>query len=145
MFVPLELLTLCFRSTTGAKPAITLAAGGRCLKEGLVRHAPAKFRCREGKTDIPVSLKAGGGAVYLVASHPLAPLAASCEGSVVTVTSADVDIMIPIAVTLPGDKPRAGVVREGRWIGDFGKPAENAQILNLATGETVSARPARTR
>ena len=109
----------------------------------LVRHAPAKFRCREGKTDIPVSLKAGGGAGYLVAPRPLAPLAASCEGSAVTVTSADADIMIPIAVTLPGDRPRTGVVREGRWMGDFGKPADNAQILNLVTGETVSARPAR--
>ena len=105
----------------------------------LVRHTPAEFRIREGKTDIPVSLNPCDGSVYLATPRPLAPLTATVSGSVVKVSSPDADVMIPVVVTLPSGRPCSGVVRNGSWSHDFGRPADGAEVLNLADGTRLTA------
>ena len=102
----------------------------------LVRHAAVPFSCRDGKTAIGLDLVACDGAALLVTGKPLGRISVQVSGSVVTVTTRDRDVMVPISVRLPGAKPYAGVIRDGVWSHDFGKTAENVQVVNLATGES---------
>ena len=78
----------------------------------LVRHAAVPFEVRDGRTFVKV------------------------EGTVVTVTSPDVDVLVPVKVTGVGAKPWYAVVKNGTWSRDFGVAAKSAKVLvtNLATG-----------
>jgi len=99
----------------------------------LVRHQPVPFRSSNGVTEIDVSYTTSDGRLYLVTAAPLRPLQVSREDGRTIVRSPDDEVMIPIALKIPGRKnPLYGVVRNGRWVRE-GLPA-GVQVVNLADG-----------
>ena len=120
-----------------AEGAVTVRRAAGAVYD-LVGHCAAEFAVRGGATEIPVRLGPCGGAVFLVTRRPLAPLAIAVEGTAVTVTTPDRDVMIPIRVSVPGAKtPRTGVVKDGIWKHDFKRPLADAEVFNLASGQTA--------
>ena len=105
----------------------------------LVKHAAVPFEVKDGKTVIPVSYTTSDGRLFLVAAKPLAALKVEVEGTKVTVTSPDKDVMIPVEVEGFGKKPYYGVVRGGRWEHDF-KQASVGEVAvrNLADGKKIT-------
>lgn len=59
-------------------------------------------------------------------------------GNEVTVTTGDSDVMVPIEVRRPGEKPFYGVVKDGVWRHAF-PAAKNVTVRSLATGEIVAS------
>ena len=108
----------------------------------LVAHKSVPFANRGGKTEIPVSYTTTDGRILLVTPRPLAPLSISvaADGEVV-VKSPDVDVMIPIEVSCDGERPRYGVVEDGKWKRPY-KAGARLRVRNLADGG-VFARSAR--
>lgn len=101
----------------------------------LVRHSPVSFAVQDGKTRIPVSYDTTDGRILLLTAKPLGDFQVSRKGTSVTVSSPDVDVMIPIRVEGFGRDPHYAVVREGVWKHDFGKsPTGDVRITNLADG-----------
>ena len=94
-----------------------------------------------GETEIPVSYETNDGRIFLAVSRPLRSLVLRVKGNVVTVTSKDRDVMVPIEVRRPGEKPFYGVVKDGVWRHAF-RAAANVTVRNLATGETSAPTPA---
>ena len=88
-------------------------------------------------TEIPVSFATNDGRVFLVVEKPLGDLSVKVEGTVVTVTSPDVDVLVPVKVTGVGAKPWYAVVKNGTWSRDFGAAAKGAKVsvTSLATGK----------
>ena len=107
----------------------------------LVRHRRVEARVVGGETEIPVSYETNDGRIFLAVSRPLRPVVLRVKGNVVTVTSKDRDVMIPIEVLRPGEKPFYGVVKDGVWRHTFPSTTSVA-ARNLATGETVAPAPA---
>ena len=103
----------------------------------LVRHAVVPFSVRNGMTEIPVSFATNDGRVFLVVEKPLGDLSVKVEGTVVTVTSPDVDVLVPVKVSGIGAKPWYAVVKNGTWSRDFGSAAKGAKVsvTSLATGK----------
>ena len=103
----------------------------------LVRHAAVPFEVRGGRTFVKVDYATNDGRVFLVAEKPLGDLSVKVEGTVVTVTSPDVDVLVPVKVTGVGAKPWYAVVKNGTWSRDFGAAAKNAKVsvISLATGK----------
>ena len=106
----------------------------------LVEHKAVPFANRNGRAEIPVSYTTTDGRILLVAPRPLRPLSISVasDGEVV-VTSPDKDVMIPIEVVCDGEKPRYGVVEDGRWKRPY-KTGVNLRVRNLADGRIVAVR-----
>ena len=53
-------------------------------------------------------------------------------------TTGDRDVMVPIEVRRPGEKPFYGVVKDGVWRHAF-PAAKNVTVRSLATGEIVAS------
>lgn len=107
----------------------------------LVLHRRVAAHVAGGETEIPVSYETNDGRIFLAVSRPLRSLVLRVKGNVVTVTSKDRDVMIPIEVRRPGEKPFYGVVKDGVWRHAF-PAAANVTVRNLATGETSVPTPA---
>ena len=104
----------------------------------LVAHKAVPFANRNGNVEIPVSYTTTDGRILLVAPRPLAPLSISVAADdEVVVTSADRDVMIPIEVVCDGEKPRYGVVEDGRWKRPY-KIGSNLRVRSLADGRIAS-------
>ena len=65
-------------------------------------------------------------------------MSVAADGEVV-VTSLDRDVMIPIEVVCDGEKPRYGVVEDGKWKRPY-KAGANLRVRNLADGRVIAAK-----
>lgn len=110
----------------------------------LVAHRAVPFTSANGKTEIPVEYATTDGRLLLLVRTPLSPLSARNVGGELVVTTPDIDVMIPIVLETPGEKPFYAVVKNGLWR-KSGVPV-NAQVRSLADGSVakplVVARPA---
>ena len=106
----------------------------------LVEHKAVPFSNRKDGVEIPVSYTTTDGRILLAAPRPLGALSISvaADGEVV-VASPDKDVMIPIEVVCDGEKPRYGVVEDGRWKRPY-KTGVNLRVRNLADGRIVAVR-----
>ena len=114
----------------------------------LVRHAEAKFEVKDGRTLIPVSWPTTDGSVFLVAEKPLSDLSVKAEvgadGVMVTVTTPDHDVLVPISVEVGGMSAQSGVVANGAWkrffkFSDAGSGG-NVEVVSLATGRKTTVK-----
>ena len=105
----------------------------------LERHRRVAFEPFRGRTRFGVDLPPAEGAVFLVVARPLSPLAIRVSGAVVTVTSPDKDVLIPIGVTVQGHAPYYGVVRDGCWSHAFDGDVADVVAVNLADGSRIVA------
>ena len=103
----------------------------------LEHHCRVDFEIVGSRASLSVDLKPTDGTVLLVADRPLAPLSARIRGNVVTVSSPDRDVLIPIGVTVPGRQTLYGVVRNGIWSKSFDGEAVGTSVMNLADGSVV--------
>ena len=125
---------LCFEKGMPNKGTVTVNRAAGAVYD-LVAHRAVPFRSAGGKTEIPVAYTTCDGHLLMVTRAPLAPLSVSRSGGGIVVTTPDCDIMIPIALESPGEKPYYGVVKNGFWRKD-GVPA-NATVRSLADGSVA--------
>ena len=107
----------------------------------IVRHESVPFRILpNGDTEIEVSYKTNDGRVFLVADRPLAPLAVKISDGLISVETSDHDVMIPVTISVDGEKPRHAVVKNGRyeWKRDIPEKCR-VSVFNRADGCTISA------
>ena len=99
----------------------------------LVAHRKVPHRTLpNGDTAIDVEYTTNDGRVFLVAERPLAKLKARLKDGLLTVTSPDRDVMIPVGVFAEGAKPYYGVVKDGAF--SCGVKGGKVKVLNLADG-----------
>lgn len=102
----------------------------------LVRHERVPFVSERGQTRIDLSYRTNDGKVLLLTARPLGGLKVAVDGTTIVVTSADRDVLIPIRIDGVRAKPFHAVVRNGRYVHDFGRaPVGKVSVLSLANGE----------
>ena len=108
----------------------------------LVRHQAVKFRLEGGNTVVPVRFATSDGRALLAADRPLRPLKAVWRrvdgGTEVSVSSPDVDVLVPLEVAV-GAKKTYGVVAAGVWKRVIPNTDGTVVVRNLATGESATA------
>ena len=104
----------------------------------LERQCAVEFETKDGAVRIPVSYATTDGRVFLVAPRKLSDLGVAVADGMVSVTSADTDVMIPIAVSAPGMKTLYGVVESGGWKRALPATA-GVTVVNLADGTSYYA------
>ena len=100
----------------------------------LVRHVAVPFTVKDGVTEIPVEYKTNDGRILLMTSRPLGALTVRVEDKIVTVTSPDRDVMIPIEISRADKRPYYAVIRDGVFSRKLGA-LKGFVVRNLATGE----------
>jgi hypothetical protein len=99
----------------------------------LVAHRKVPHRTLpNGDTAIDVEYTTNDGRVFLVSERPLAKLKARLKDGLLTVTSPDRDVMIPVGVFAEGAKPYYGVVKDGTF--SCAVKGGKVKVLNLADG-----------
>jgi len=102
----------------------------------LVRHERVPFVSEKGRTRIDLRFTTNDGKVLLLVPRPLGGLRVAVDGTTVVVTSPDKDVLIPVRIDGARAKPHYAVVRNGRYVHDFGRPMSGkVSVLSLANGE----------
>jgi len=101
----------------------------------LVKHTAVPFTVKDGVTTIPVSYDTNDGRAFVVTDRPLATLTWKMDGTILTVSSSDRGVMVPIRVDGFGPKPFYAVVKDGEWKHDFGVAPKTFAVTNLADGK----------
>ena len=101
----------------------------------LVNHRRVEAHVVDGETEIPVSYKTNDGRIFLAVSRPLGSLTIRAEGDTLSVTSPDVDVLVPIEIVRKGKKPYYAVVRDGAFSRKL-DGLDDFSVRDLATGDT---------
>jgi len=98
----------------------------------LIRHQSLAYERKDGITSIKVDFQTTDGRALLFCKRALAAMEVKRNGELVTVSTTDRDVMLPICIQGEGVKPIYGVVKDGCWSGKV--PAGKVRVQNLANG-----------